>query len=393
MKILIVCQFFYPEMFSINDVAFELVKRGHEVMVVTGKPNYGLGHIIDGFESLDDEVIRGVRIHRCKLRPRKHSRYSIMRNYLSFWSSSKKYLKNLKEDFDVVYSMSLSPLISVVGGTLYAKNHHVRHVLHCLDLWPESPLVTGAVKRGSWMHRTLKKWCTKIYSQLDEIMISSPSFESYLRETLHVENVPISFVPQPPQISLPEREVTYETTVNFVYAGNIGTLQLVENVVLAAEIARQEANIHLHVIGMGMRSNAVKKIIKDKHLEDTVTFYGIKPRPETASFYKNATALIVPLKHEGVVGNTIPSKLNSSMYYGRPILAVIGGDGRKVLEEAGGALFSEGEQPEDIAKVMVRFAALSKGELDAMGKKNAEYFSAHYKLDTIVDEIIAHLEK
>ena len=176
MKILIVCQFFYPEKFSINDVAASLARRGHDVLVVTGRPNYGYNQILEGYEHVTDEVYEGVRVHRCSLKARKKGRMSIIENYLSFWMSSKRYLRRLKEEFDVVYSMSLSPLISIVGGTIYARKHHVRHVLHCLDLWPESTVVTGAVKKGSLMYRVLFRWCRKIYSNLDEILISSPSF-------------------------------------------------------------------------------------------------------------------------------------------------------------------------------------------------------------------------
>ena len=392
MKVLIVCQHFYPEMFSVNDVAMGLVKRGHEVLVVTGRPNYGYGHIIDGYECADDEFIHGVRVHHCDLKPRKNGRLSITRNYLSFWKSSKRYLKKLDEHFDVVYSMSLSPLISVVGGTIYARRHHVRHVLHCLDLWPESTLVTGAVRKGSLTHRILLKWCRKIYSNLDEILISSPSFASYFHDVLHVDNVPLSVVPQPPQISLPNKKIEYTSPVNFVYAGNIGNLQLVEELVLAAGIAAKTHPLKLHLIGMGARVERVKKLIKEKGLSDVVTFYGIKPRSEVSAFYENATAIVVPLKNEGYVGKTIPNKLNSSMYFAKPILAVLEGDGKTVLEESGGAIFSKGERPEDIAEAMVRLASLSEDERQKLGQNNADYFAKHFELEKVLDEITEHLK-
>jgi len=39
-KILIVSQYYWPENFRINDLSSELIKRRHEVTVLTGKPNY-----------------------------------------------------------------------------------------------------------------------------------------------------------------------------------------------------------------------------------------------------------------------------------------------------------------------------------------------------------------
>lgn len=49
MKILLISQHFYPEDFKCNDVAFELVRRGHEVTVLAGIPNYPLGKFFDGY--------------------------------------------------------------------------------------------------------------------------------------------------------------------------------------------------------------------------------------------------------------------------------------------------------------------------------------------------------
>ena len=43
MRILIVSQYFFPEEFKINDLAREFVIRGHQVSVLTGKPNYPKG--------------------------------------------------------------------------------------------------------------------------------------------------------------------------------------------------------------------------------------------------------------------------------------------------------------------------------------------------------------
>lgn len=392
MKILVVCQFYYPEHFSITDVARGFVAAGHEVLVVTGKPNYGYGRILDGYKDIEDEVIHGVRVHRCKLYPRKKSRLSIYRNYLSFWHSSRKYLKKLDEEFDVVYSMSLSPLISISGGTEYARKHHVRHVLHCLDLWPESPVITKAIHRNSISYRILFRWSKKIYSGLDKILISSPSFESYFRDELHVNNVPIQFVPQPPMIGEPKDIFEYDHKVNFVFAGNVGTLQLVEEVIKAVELVKDKLDVCLSVIGMGARVASVKRLIVSHHLEDNVHFYGVRSRESTAGFYVNATAIVISLTGEGWVGKTIPGKLNGALYYGRPILACLQGDGRRVLEEAGGSCFAPSESAEGIAQAMLEVGSKSADELAKMGDNNRRYFREHFDTNLVVSEILKALD-
>ena len=92
MKILVVCQFYYPENFVITRIAEKLVEYGHDVTVLTGKPNYGYGHILPGYENIDSEIINGVKVERVNLKPRQYTRKSIIDNYLSFWKKSKKWV-------------------------------------------------------------------------------------------------------------------------------------------------------------------------------------------------------------------------------------------------------------------------------------------------------------
>ena len=67
MKILVVCQHYFPEPFRLPDICEALVKEGHEVLVVTGVPNYPEGKIYRGYRwrKKRDETINGVRVHRC----------------------------------------------------------------------------------------------------------------------------------------------------------------------------------------------------------------------------------------------------------------------------------------------------------------------------------------
>ena len=69
MKILIVTQYFYPENFRINDVALGLKERGHEVAILTGKPNYPSGNYFEGYSWFlkKSEIWNGIKIYRTNL--------------------------------------------------------------------------------------------------------------------------------------------------------------------------------------------------------------------------------------------------------------------------------------------------------------------------------------
>ena len=391
MKILLVSQFYYPERFSVTDIAESFVKAGHEVTVLTGKPNYGYGKIIEAYKKIKYEEINGVKIHRVNLVPRKHSRISIIRNYLSFHNNAKHFVRYFKEEFDVVLSISLSPVISISPALLYAKKHHVPCVLYCQDLWPESTLITGAVKKRSLMYKILFRWSKSIYKRCDRIVISSPSFKDYFVNELGIENKIFNVVHQPILYSTRHLEPTiYKNEHNFIYAGNIGKIQLVDHLIDAMKFVKTK-DVKLHIIGMGSELENIKAKIEKEKISNVI-YDGAFPIEKAEAFYSNADALIVSLKNEGYVGRTIPNKAIQYMKYGKPILAVVGGDSKTMLESAKGAVFAS-ENAENIAEKIDILCNMSKKEKDLLGLNNQKYFEENLTTNKLtqllLDELIA----
>lgn len=394
MKILIVTPRYYPEGFSFHTMAEAWAKEGHDVLVVTDKPNYGFGRVLPEYRHVSDEVINGVRVHRCPSFARKDSRVSIIANYLSYYLSCKHYLSHLKEHFDVVYSFQLSPVISISGANVYAKKHKVRHVLHCLDLWPESVISTEVMSKKSLGYKILYHWSRLIYRKADEILVSSPSFKGYFRDVLKLPETNVTYVPQPPYIvEKAGEDFKYPCKNAFLYAGNIGTLQLVENLIKAFSSLPSEVDATLYIIGMGSHQKKAEELSKAPDAKGRVVYLGQKNRQETARYYGNAAGVIVSLAHKGYVGSTIPNKLISSLYYEKAILGIIEGDGRKVLEETGGAILSKGEDPSSIKEAVISFLKLSEDERKEMGKRNKAYFLENLSFASCKERISEHLKK
>ncbi len=387
MKILIVCQFYYPENFVIYKIAEELVKRGHEVDVLTGKPNYGYGFIIPEYKKVKEEKINGVNVHRVKLKARKHSRLSIISNYLSFWKNSKKWVKKCRIKYDIVYSMSLSPVTILSAGDLYKKKYNVPHVVHCVDLWPESATITGAVKRKSIFYKILYKWSHDLYEPVDEVLLGSPSYEDYFKNVLKFPDKKYCYIPQP---SLVEKSdiASFEFDkdyCNILYCGNLGTIQLIPLIPKAMNLLRDE-KIKFHIIGMGPMENKLKDLIDEYHLEDTVIYHGPMIASEASAYFKGADALYVSLKGEGAIGKTIPNKLVMSMSFAKPIIAVLEGDGEMILRESQGGLFSS-DNPLDLARTIKEFTHLNKSQKEKMGQNNLTYFEDNLTCKKVVDKI------
>lgn len=392
MKILLVSQYYYPERFSVTDFAENLVKQGHDVTVLTGKPNYGFKEILPEYKKVKFEVINGVKVHRVNLVARKDSKTSIIRNYLSFHRNGKRFARHFKEDFDVVIATSLSPVISVSPALLFAKKHKIPRVLYCQDLWPEAPVVTGMIKSNSLAFKIIRKWSKSIYSRCDRIVISSPSFKDYFVKELNIEDKVFNVVNQPIIKSTKQEEpIKYENKHNLVYAGNIGAMQMIDLLVDAMKFVKTP-DTKLHLLGVGSELKSIQKKIVDEKLEDKVIYHGNLPIEKAEAYYVNADALIVSLKNEGYVGKTIPNKAIQYMKYARPILGVVQEDSKDLLENAKGARFA-GENAQNIAENMDILLNLPDKEKDQLGLNNKKYFEENFSIEKLTQLLVKELNE
>ena len=379
MKILAICQYYYPENIVFTNVCEQLVKEGNDVTVLTGKPNYGYGQIIPEYKKVKYEEINGVKVHRVNLKARKKSRLSIINNYLSFWRSSKRWVRHCKEHFDIVYSMSLSPVTILSAGNLYKKKHHVKHVVHCVDLWPESVLVTHAVRKNSITYKILYKWSRDLYKNVDHVIFGSPSYGEYFEKVLKLEKK-TSFVALPSLVEKADVEpVKLDGKVNLLYCGNLGLIQLINLIPESMNLVKDK-DIKFHVIGMGPKTEELQSLIKQYKLEDIVIYHGPIPAKKAAAYFEAADILYVSLKGEGYVGKTIPNKLVMSMAFGKPIIGVLDGDGKMVLNESKGSFVAQPDKT-SISVAIEKMASLSDEERKRLGKLNRAYFEDHFSLE------------
>lgn len=396
MKILIVSQYYYPDPFSVVSIAEHLVNTENDVTVLTGLPNYGYYKIIPGYEHKTFEILNGVKVHRVKVVPRKGTKISIIRNYLSFWHNAKRYVKKLDKDFDVIYSISLSPVISIAPAVKYAKKHKIKHVLHCLDLWPESVVVTGMIKENSLMYKLLLRWSRKLYNATDKILVSSPSFKEYLKDVIEYNIENCEYVPQltneykiPPKEEVVEYDKTY---LNLVYCGNIGRVQLINELIDAIDLARKEIKIRIYMIGLGSLKEHLLNEIKNRNLDDNIVYLGAIQSKNAIKYFQNADALYLGLADSGVVGKTIPSKLTFYMSQKRPIVAAINGDGREVLKSANGSVVCDCDA-HSLKEAFIKFSTLTKKEKDELASNNYEYYKNNFENKIIMNKIEETLKK
>lgn len=393
MKILVVCQHYFPEPFRLPDICETLVRRGHTVTVVTGTPNYPEGEIYDGYAkgARADEVLNGVQVHRCPLIPRKTGTLYRVLNYYSFVLSSEWYLRHCKEVFDVVFVNQLSPVMMAQAGLSWAKRHGKKCVLYCLDQWPES-LLAGGIRKDSVVYKLFLKVSQNIYRRADDLLVSSRGFVSYFRQVLKLGNRKIRYLPQYAEDIFDELAGAAEKKdrVDFMFAGNVGALQSVETIVEAARLLREEKKIHIHIVGSGIALETCKK--QAAGLEN-ITFHGRHDVSEMPEFYAMADAMLITMKDDPVLSATLPGKVQTYMAAGKPVIGSIGGETARVVnEEAQCGACCRPEDPEGLAKIMLQIA--EDDELRAQFGANARsYYQKYFRKEHFFSMLEAVLQE
>ena len=389
MKILMICQYYYPEPFRIIDICEEWAKQGHEVHVVTGKPNYPMGEIYKGYEGKKkkDENINGVKVHRCYEIPRKKGVLHRFLNYYSFMWSANRYVKKIKDKFDIVFANQLSPIMMVKPAVTYKKRNGAKIVLYCLDLWPES-LIAGGVRRGSLLYRHYHKVSKRIYNAVDKIAITSQLFKDYLVEQFGVSGEKITYIPQYAEALFDRQACKKEEgdTLDLLFAGNVGAAQSVETIIRAAAETQDIKNLRWHIVGDGSALSECENLAIELNVQN-ITFYGRKPLEDMPSFYQKADAMLVTLMNDAVLSLTLPGKVQTYMAAGKPIIAAAKGEVATVIEKAKCGLYCDAEDYKALVQSVRLFCGMKQEERGALSENAERFYKENFAREVFFEKI------
>lgn len=394
MKLLVICQYYYPEPFRISDICESLVEKGHHVTVITGLPNYPEGIVPDNYKNRKnrEEIINGVNVIRSFEIGRGSNKVTLFLNYFSFALSASIKTLFMKEKFDTVLVNQLSPIIMAIPAMVYKKKHHKKILLYCLDIWPAS-LTAGGIKEGSPIYKFflyISKW---IYNSADRVAVSSDMFINYFRETIEIKTDSIFHLPQYAENLFTEKiEVHRHNHFNFVFAGNIGEMQSVETIVRAAYELSNHATITFHIIGDGSKLEECKRLSEKLKLRNII-FYGRKPLSEMPKYYSLADAMLITLKDDHTISSTLPGKVQSYMASGKPIIGAINGETNQIIKEAQCGLCCEAENYKELANLVLQFCENS--EKDQMAINSYDYYCKNYSKErflSVLEEALIKME-
>ena len=401
MRLLIVSQYFWPENFRINDLAEAFKAKGHEVTVLTGTPNYPTGRFFKGYGLFrrTQEAWRGVNIVRSALWPRGDGggvRLAI--NYFSFALFASVLTRfRLRGPFDAVFVFEVSPITVGIPAIVASRRFKAPILFWVLDLWPESLTAAGGVKSPGVL-RAVDRLVRWIYRHCALILVQSRAFipevarhgvphskilyfpgwgESLFQPLRHANSALL-----PP---LPEG-------FKVLFAGNIGEAQDFPAVLEAAATLRDRSDIHWLIVGDGRMAAWAKEEAQRRGLSQ-VHFLGRHPLESMPHFYAAAGALLLPLKREPIFALTIPGKLQSYLACARPILAMLDGEGARIVEESGGGLTCPAGDAAGLAAQVCKLAALSEARRETMGQNGRRYYEAHFDRTRLFDQLEVWLQQ
>lgn len=404
LKLLIVSQYFRPENFIINDVARVLIERGHEVLVLTGKPNYPDGRIFPGYRAggiQRERTDEGVEIIRVPLWPRgRGGARNLILNYLSFVFSGLALFPWLVRGrhLDAALVFAPSPLTQAIPAIPLKWLKRMPLAIWVQDLWPESLAATGFI-RNRLLLRAVGRMVKATYAGADLLLLQSRAFIAPVsthaapEKLIYFPNLIDTTSDASAATTLPpELAPLFEDAFTVVFAGNIGTAQSVETLATAAELLKSEAAIRLIVIGSGSRLAWLREQKQSRGL-DNLHLPGRFPADLMPAVFARASALLVSLKDEDIFAQTVPSKVQAYLAAGRPIIAALRGEGARIVAEAGAGEACSPEDAPALAALIRKFSRLPAAQRDAMGVVGKAYFDRHFEMGPQVGHLVDILMK
>lgn len=400
-RILLVSQYFYPESFKGNDIAFELAKRGYKVDVLCGIPNYPIGKYTDGYGILKKrkEIINGVSVFRVFQFPRgKSNKFMMFLNYISYPFCACLYVLFffVWKNYDAVFVQQLSPIFQALPAVLLKKLKRIPLYMWVLDIWPDALKSAAGVKNPKILD-AVNAVVKIVYNNCDKILISSRRFEplivskgNYKDKIIYFPNWSEDILKMPQDYDIPKLPEGFRIMI----AGNLGKSQNLEAVTEVMLGLKDVPEVKWIFVGDGSRKEWLEQFIQDNGLTDRAVCVGRYPFKAMSAFFSQANALLMTLRagfpHLEAV---VPARLQSYMSAGRPVLAMIGCGGADIINESQCGFAVPAGDSITLIDVIRKRVLTDKMAFEQMGANGRAYFNKNYRMDMCMDNLEKILNK
>lgn len=370
MHILFLTHYFPPEVNAPASRTFEhgsrWVQAGHQVTVITCAPNCPTGAVFPGYCNAwrSEEVVAGMRVIRVwtYLSPNKGFAGRTL-NFVSYlvtavWCAL--WLRNI----NVVVATS-PQFFCGWAGVLCHWLRRWPFVLEIRDIWPESIVAVGAMRRSRTMR--LLEWLERrMYAAADHIVTVGDGYRDQLLDrgvprekiTIVPNGVDLErFQPQPVDQALRAKWGGVDRFV-CAYVGTIGMAHGLDVVLKAAQTLKNANGLQVQfwIVGEGAERQRLEQQAREQRL-DNVVFTGMVPKDQVDAVLASCDACLVHLRGTELFGTVIPSKVFEMLAMQVPIVMGVRGQACQIVLEAHGGVAMTPDDPHSLLDALAEIAA------------------------------------
>jgi glycosyltransferase involved in cell wall biosynthesis len=389
-KILVVTEYFYPEEFKINEIVLEWQKKGYQVEVLTNFPTYPAGKIFENYQNRwyykDD--YEGVTVHRIKsVTGYKESLIKKLLKYFVFMTIGSFFAVRYGKKYDYIFGFNMAALTGMVPAVLIKKLYKKPLTFWAQDIWPDSVYAYG-FKKTKILAFFLERFVGFMYRNIDAIAISGKGFESKLKPYIR-NKVQFYYLPNwadDLNMNLEAAKFSIEKKVHFTFAGNVGKVQNLDNIIKAFNglDKRYRQKSQLNIVGDGSALEELKSLNE----ENNVVFHGRKPRDEMAKYYKASDFLIVSLVDKPIFSVTVPAKTQTYIAAKKPILGIINGDTAEIIEENNLGYVASPSSVDEIKKIFMKAIDSDEKELSSFTQNCMKLTENTFNKEVIIEKLL-----
>lgn len=369
MRLLIISQYFPPEMGATQTRLFELASRlrklGFKITVLTGMPNYPTGRIFSDYrwKIRMTENIDGIKVVRTCLYPSKSRRLlPRLLSYISFalsclilgvWGLGKQ---------DVVL-IDTPPPFHVPSSLIITRLTTGKPVMMVADIWPDIIIRMGHLSAEGLSVRAmlfLERFC---YNHTYAVALTNPAARDQIRQRFpHLENVTVisngvdvdMFRPDLRSESARREFGAGPDDFLIGYCGLHGLAQGLEVILEAAASLSDRPQIKFVMIGDGPTKEQLVRKAKEMKLSN-VTFYDRRPKSEMPEIVASLDASLVTLA--GRFPGTMPSKVYEAMASGTPPIVTKGCEAESLVDQYNAGRCCEPGDADEMATAILELAS------------------------------------
>lgn len=402
MKILVLTHYYPPEVNApasrLSEHARVWAQAGHDVTVVTCVPNHPTGRAYPGYRNnlWQEEERDGVRVIRLWTWLAANEGFlPRIANYVSYLLSVFLWMWRLPKA-DVVLSTSPQFFCGLAGWLLKRKRRP--WVLEIRDLWPESIVTVGAMKRGAAI-KLLEAIERFAYRKADLVVSVTDGFVPHIRErrgdgpiAVIKNGVDLTTFTTPDAAAESEFRAAHGLTGKFVaaYVGTHGMAHRLDTVLEAAELLRERADIAFLLVGDGAERERLVAEVAARGLSNVVML-GQQPKAAMPAIWAASDAALVLLRRVDTFKTVIPSKMFEAMAMACPMVLGVEGEAKALMEAGGAGIAITPESAEELAAAVTRLTD-DRAFAAQLGESGRSFVAREFDRRVLAERLLGEMQ-